>query len=257
MSFNLNKFVEGLVLVFGGFIILICFVLIAALEVIALVESYIFMYGGIIFLGFGGSQFTSDIAKRYMMGLLSVGAKLFTIQLIIGTGQRLLHSWADLVIHTPGIMDLEVIFSIVGGAVLMLALAKSIPELAQTIANGACFGTPGTIISGGAGAANATAAMGYGAAAIGSALTFNPQASAHFAHQAGRHASEAVRHTSGHHLSPFFDQSQGMRHANHPHFRQAQQDENNESRAFRDYPPPSNLEDLIKTGKKDGNGISN
>ncbi len=200
LSFDFNKLIEGIALVFGGFIVLISFCLIAALEVVALVESYIFMYAGVIFLGFGGSSFTSDIAKRYFMGLLSVGTKLYMIQLIIGVGQRLIHQWADLVAATNGTLPLQTILQIVGGSVLMLALAKMIPDFSQGLVSGASFGTAGSLFSAGAAAGSVVAA---GAMATGAVLTgaVGGAAAGGLAMGAAHHASEAFRHSTGVHIS--------------------------------------------------------
>lgn len=196
-TFDINKFMEGLALVFGGFIVLISFCLISALEVVVIIETYVFMYAGVLFLGFGGSHLTSDIAKRYFIGILSVGTKLFTIQLIIGLGQKLLHQWADLVVASNGILDLQLVIQIVGGAIVLLSLAKTIPELAQGMVTGSSLGTVGSLVSSGAAAGSTSAAVAaLGASAVGAAM-LNPAMAAHFARTASTHANEAFRHTTG------------------------------------------------------------
>lgn len=196
-SFELGKLVESLALVLGSFIILISLCLIAALEIVALLESYIFMYAGVLFLGFGGSQITADIAKRYFMGLLSVGAKLFAIQLIIGLGLQTLQQWADMVVVSNGMLDLQVIAQIVGGSVIMLCLAQMVPQFAQGMVSGSSMSSIHALISSAAAVGSVGAAMGLGSAA---ALTapFNPGAAARLANQASGQATEAFRHTTGH-----------------------------------------------------------
>jgi type IV secretion system protein TrbL len=63
----------------GAFIILICFALIAAAMIMALVESYIVLSAGVLLLGFGGSRWTKDFAVKTVVYAVSVGAKLFMI----------------------------------------------------------------------------------------------------------------------------------------------------------------------------------
>jgi type IV secretion system protein TrbL len=197
LTFDMSKMVETLALVFGGFIVLISFCIIAALEIVALLESYLFMYAGVLFLGFGGSRITADIAKRYLLGLISIGAKLFTIQLVIGLGIQLIQQWTDLVVASNGNLDLQVILQIVGGAVIMMLLAKMVPELSQSMVSGASFATMSPLVSSGAAIGSTATSAALGGVAIATAM-FNPAMAAQFARSAGNHASEAFRHTTGH-----------------------------------------------------------
>jgi len=196
-TFDINRWVEALALVFGGFVVLLSMCLIAALEIVALLESYIFMYAGVIFLGFGGSQITSDIAKRYFMGILSVGAKLFTIQLIIGLGLQTLHQWADMVVASNGVLDMQIIAQIVGGSVIMLCLAKMVPEFAQGMVSGSSLSNIHSIVSSAAAVGSIGSAVAFGGAAAVATIA-NPAMATQLARSAGSHATEAFRHTTGH-----------------------------------------------------------
>lgn len=214
LTFDINRWVEALTLVFGGFVVLLSLCLIAALEIVALLESYIFMYAGVIFLGFGGSQITSDIAKRYFMGILSVGAKLFTIQLIIGLGLQTLHQWADMVVASNGVLDMQIIAQIVGGSVIMLCLAKMVPEFAQGMVSGSSLSSIHSVVSSAAAVGSISSAMAFGGAAAVSTM-LNPAMAARFARSAGDHATEAFRHTTGHSvLNPMHGFGRGQNQSN-------------------------------------------
>ena len=76
-------------LIIFALVLLVCFALIAAFLVLALVESYIVISAGVIFMGFGGSRFTKDYALKILIYAMSVGAKLFVMQLIVGLGQQI------------------------------------------------------------------------------------------------------------------------------------------------------------------------
>src|SRR5579859_3437746 len=80
-------------LAIAGVVIICCFALIAAWMILALVESYIVISAGVLFMGFGGSRWTKDIAITVIRYALSVGAKLFVMQLLVGIGESMLQSW--------------------------------------------------------------------------------------------------------------------------------------------------------------------
>ncbi|MBJ7533609.1 P-type conjugative transfer protein TrbL [Rhodomicrobium vannielii ATCC 17100] len=141
-------------LIIFALVLLICFALIAAFLVLALVESYVVISAGILFMGFGGSRWTKDYALKMVTYALSVGAKLFVLQLLIGLGQQIFN--ALLQNFETNTSDLLVS---VGSAIVMLALTKIIPDMIQGLING-------TQISGGgalAGVAGGAAGVGWGA----------------------------------------------------------------------------------------------
>jgi type IV secretion system protein TrbL len=74
--------------------IFICYGLIAGLMLTALIDMYITIGGGPIFLGFGGSQWTRPIVERFLSHALSVGVYLFVLMLLISVGQNLAQQWA-------------------------------------------------------------------------------------------------------------------------------------------------------------------
>jgi type IV secretion system protein TrbL len=58
-------------------------------------NPYIVIGGSVLLLGFGGASWTADIAKRTMMYAVSVGAKLFVMQLIVGVAMGSVILWAQ------------------------------------------------------------------------------------------------------------------------------------------------------------------
>ena len=65
-----------------AFIILLCFVALAAHLLITMVESYIVVTGGIFFLGFMAFRGTAPLGEGYLQYIFYVGIKLFFIILI-------------------------------------------------------------------------------------------------------------------------------------------------------------------------------
>jgi type IV secretion system protein TrbL len=142
MYFNLFNAVA---LAFAALIIVICFALIAALEAIAIVEAYIVISASVLFMGFSGSYWTRDYALKIMSYAVSVGAKLFIMQLIVGMSAQMTRDW----VLTSG-SNLSDVFVVVGTAIVLLALVKAIPDMVQGLIAGASLGTGGGVLAGAA-----------------------------------------------------------------------------------------------------------
>ena len=149
-------------LVIFSLVLLVCFAMMAAFLVLALVESYVVISAGVIFMGFGGSRFTKDYALKILIYAMSVGAKLFVLQLIIGLGQQIF----DQLIQNFQTNTSDILVS-VGCAIVMLALVKILPDMIQSLLNGvsvsgggALTGAAGTV--GGFAGTAAGAVMGVG-----------------------------------------------------------------------------------------------
>ncbi len=208
-SFKIEKPIDSLAMAFGAVIMLISFALIAALQVVALVESYIFTYASILFLGFGGSRFTRDFAQRYLVGIVAVGAKLFVIQLIIGLAVVLVKQWDADIDANQAILDIGLVLRIAGGSIVFLALAKMIPSMVQGMINGASYSSATTMVNTTMAGANvgASAFNGFGAlatAGLGGLSSLVGQqgwaeglynASGGMANRASSHAGDAFSHS--------------------------------------------------------------
>jgi type IV secretion system protein TrbL len=127
-------------------VVVVCTALIAAFVIVALVESYIVISAGVLFMGFGGSRWTKDFALKIIVYAVSVGAKLFVLQLIAGMGQQVFN---DLVSNFS-INTSDILVSI-GAAIVMLALSWTIPDIVQSLINGTSTGR-GDALTGAAGA---------------------------------------------------------------------------------------------------------
>lgn len=165
-------------MVVGALVIVVCFGLLSASLILALVESYIVISAGVIFMGFGGSRWTKDYAIRTATYALSVGAKLFVIQLLIGLGETMIRSW----LQTLGTTSTDMMVMI-GCSIVMLALVKSVPDIVQGLINGSSVGHGAALMgaaSSVAGAATAVAAAvtGGGAAVAASYKLAREQLSA-------------------------------------------------------------------------------
>jgi len=137
--------------------ILLCFAVIAGQMLVTLVESYIVVSGGVLFLGFAGSRWTSTFAEKYISYGVSVGVKLFMTYLIIGAGQSLSDTWSATLTANMKAADYLEVFA---GSMVYMFLAWQIPSLASSMLTGAvsmtlgsAAATVGTMAAGAAGAA--------------------------------------------------------------------------------------------------------
>lgn len=154
---------DSLGLMLSALIIIICFALIAANLIMALVESYVVISSGVLLMGFGGSRWTKDYAVKVIVYAMSVGAKLFILQLLIGLGETMIQGWVQ------GFETKNTdIFIMVGSSIVMLALTKSIPEIVQGLINGTSFSSGSALT--GAAAAVGGAAVGVAAGIAGAGM---------------------------------------------------------------------------------------
>jgi type IV secretion system protein TrbL len=143
-----------------GAMIMVCFALITAQIVMVKCEAYIAMNAAVLLLGFGGSSLLKEYAINTMRYALSVAFKLFVMQLVVGIGMSFLNDFLDTV------MQLEDLLILVGAAVVLLALVKTIPDVCAGIINGSHTTTGGSLMT----TAAAVGAVGAGVAAGGVSL---------------------------------------------------------------------------------------
>lgn len=139
--------------------IVIAFTIIASQLMIALIESYIIIGAGVLFLGFGGSRWTSDFAHKNICYAFANGVKLFMLYLILAIGMAQAETWGALLATT----DLNNVFAVLGASLVLGFLSFQIPGLAASMLSGAPSLTAGS-------AAQSMAIMTAGALTAGSAV---------------------------------------------------------------------------------------
>ena len=78
----------SLAMIFTGIITAMAFIAITVQFVVAMVESYIIVAAGFIFVGFGGSRWTAPYVERYIGLGVATGVKIMLLYLLIGTGHE-------------------------------------------------------------------------------------------------------------------------------------------------------------------------
>lgn len=159
----------SIILAFTAIIILICFALIALEMTTLIITSYITVSGGIVMMGFLGSEWTKDHAMNYFTAVLGVAVKMFVMQLILMLGYGFIRDLAKSI--TPESQDAAYLGMLVV-AIVFYGLIREIPQIAASLASGRFTAAGGGLQAAVAGAAGlaagaALAATGVGAAVMG------------------------------------------------------------------------------------------
>jgi type IV secretion system protein TrbL len=157
-----------------GLGVMLLLALVAANMLVLLVSGWVLLYGGIFFLGFGGSRWTSDMAINYYKTVLGVAAALFSMVLIIGVAASIMDQYYREMGPDMKLKELAVVLVV---AFIMALLVRSVPPLISGIITGASVGQ-GASMGFGAGAIVGAGSMAAAAVATGGAAIAAGAASA-------------------------------------------------------------------------------
>ena len=85
----------SLALVLCAVLIMISYIIITLNFIVTMVESYLVVSVGFIFLGFGGSRWTVPYTERYIGLAISIGIKIVLLYCLISAGMSLGVGWID------------------------------------------------------------------------------------------------------------------------------------------------------------------
>ena len=127
----------SLALIFTGIVTALAFIAVTVQFVVAMVESYIIVAAGFIFVGFGGSRWTAPYVERYIGLGVSTGVKIMLLYLLIDTGMSLSVGWMTDAQNiasnaSPAMSALE----IMGAAIIFMMLCWQIPKLFAAVLGG-------------------------------------------------------------------------------------------------------------------------
>ena len=144
------------------------YALIAVTLIMTLVEMYVVIGAGAIFLAFLGSRWTQTFGEKFISQAVGIGVKLFVFTLIIAAGQHLGAMWiASAKAATSNYMNYV---GIAASIIIFGMLAMKIPSMAASMISGSSGFLGGGDVIGTAAAVAGTAAMVAatgGAAAVG------------------------------------------------------------------------------------------
>ena len=149
-------------LVFAAIIVVISYAMITIQFLVAMVESYIVVAAGFIFLGFGGSRWTVPYAERYIGLAVSNGVKILVIYLLISVGTNLGNAWvAEAQGASTSASPEMVAFDVMAAALMYMMLCWQIPKIFSAVLGGS------PALSGGDFIAAGTSLIAGGAAVAG------------------------------------------------------------------------------------------
>ena len=157
---------DSLIAITISCIILVVLALVGINMLLMLVSAWILAFGGVFFLGFGGSRWTSDMAINYYKTVLGIAAQLFGMILLVGIGKSILDNFYTNMDAGLSISELGVLLIV---SIVLLVLTNQVPALIAGIVSGAGVGSQG-IGSLGAGAAMGAAGMAIAGAATAGGL---------------------------------------------------------------------------------------
>src|ERR1700691_4063938 len=151
----------SLALAFAALLIVVSYTIIAINFIVTLVESYLVVSVGFIFLGFGGSRWTAPYTERYIGLAVSIGVKILLLYCLISAGLGLSLGWLD---EAQGIATSArpaiTAFDVMGGSLIFMMCCWQIPKLFAAVIGGSPALTGGDLIA-------TTAVVGGAALAAG------------------------------------------------------------------------------------------
>jgi type IV secretion system protein TrbL len=170
----MGTFGTALALVFAALLAFLAFLGLAIQLVVTLVESYLVVGAGFIFLGFGGSRWTTPYVERYIAFAVSIGVKVMVLYLLLGAGLTMTATWEAAATAVPTSASPAVdALDIAGSAVILLMICWNAPKLAASMLGGSPSFTGGDAVHTAGGLAQGAllvGAAGAGAVALGSRM---------------------------------------------------------------------------------------
>ena len=108
--------------------------------VILVVVAMLVICGGAILIGFGGFEYTRDIALSYLRYSVSIGVKLLMIMIVYALANALLIDWET---NFSAATDMATLITtagqILGGTICIFMAARMVPSMAQSVVSGAAL----------------------------------------------------------------------------------------------------------------------
>jgi type IV secretion system protein TrbL len=117
-------------------IVLGSYLIITLHYVVTKLEAIIVMSAGYIFLGFGGSRWTSPYFERYISLAVSTGVRLMLIYLMLGVFKSISNNWIATMNGYTADQPLSQIFPTLMSMLLFAFASWMIPKMAASIASG-------------------------------------------------------------------------------------------------------------------------
>ena len=174
---NILEPITGLCALLLALLILIVLCLITLNIILVTAQTWIIAYSGLLFLGFGATEWTRDMSVGYYKTMLAYGVKLMVTLLLAGIGLDILHTVQAQAGQGWG-TDLALLCQALAGVAILFGIIAYAPDAVASIAGVSTGG-----LGHGVGTFLAASGMGYRAGAwVGSAAA-----------EGGKQLGQAVR----------------------------------------------------------------
>ncbi len=117
-------------------IVLVSYIIITLHYVVTKLEAIIVMSAGYIFLGFGGSRWTSPYFERYISFAVSTGVRLMLIYLMLGVFRTISNNWIATMNGYTADQPISQILPTLMSMLLFAFASWMIPKMAGSLASG-------------------------------------------------------------------------------------------------------------------------
>ena len=125
----------------AALLVALAYTAIAAQLVLVLVESYVVLGGGVLFLGFAAFRGTAAFAENLIAYTFGIGIKIFLLYLIVGLGSQIARGWIPLIQSSSFFGPASPLLQIVGGSIIFAVLAIRVPNaVAARLSGNSSFG---------------------------------------------------------------------------------------------------------------------
>jgi type IV secretion system protein TrbL len=149
-------------------IVLVSYIIITLHYVVTKLEAIIVMSAGYIFLGFGGSRWTSPYFERYISFSVSTGVRLMLIYLMLGVFRTISNNWIATMNGYTADQPISQILPTLMSMLLFAFASWMIPKMAGSLASGT-LGTGAADLVGMGAEIGKAAALGAATVAIAAA----------------------------------------------------------------------------------------
>jgi type IV secretion system protein TrbL len=129
-------------------LVVIAFIAVTIQYIVAVVESYLVVSAGVIFLGFGGSRWTTPYVERYIGLGVSTGVKIMILYMLISVGMSLSGGWLNEAVGigtspNPSMTG----FDVMGASLIFMMLCWQVPKLFAGVLGGSPALSGGDLVS--------------------------------------------------------------------------------------------------------------
>jgi P-type conjugative transfer protein TrbL len=125
----------------AALLVALAYTAIAAQLVLVLVESYVVLGGGVLFLGFAAFRGTAVFAENLIAYTFGIGIKIFLLYLIVGLGSQIARGWIPLIQSSSFFGPASPLLQVVGGSIIFAVLAIRVPNaVAARLSGSSSFG---------------------------------------------------------------------------------------------------------------------